>query len=214
MSDLVVFAIPNGRYVENCYLLADPDAGEAVMVDPGEEPEHALAALRHRGWRLGAIWLTHGHVDHVLGVGQVKTATNAPILLHPADRFLYDEAPRFGPAPEDPIEMPIPDAALAEGEVVRVGRFTFTVRHAPGHSPGSVCFVGNGLVLDGDVLFAGSVGRTDLPGGDHGTLIESIQRTLLTLPDTTAVLPGHGRSTTIGVERETNPYLALVRRGI
>lgn len=213
MSDLVVQTIPNGRYVENCYLLGDPDAGTAVLIDPGEEPARALAALRHRGWTLEAIWLTHGHVDHVLGAGEVKAATGAPIRLHPDDRFLYDAAPRFSAEPWRAVEMPAPDAGWQDGEVARVGRFPFTVRHVPGHSPGHVCFVGADSVFAGDVLFGGSIGRTDLPGSDHATLLDSIQRVLLALPDSTTVFPGHGRPTTIGVERETNPFLGAVRHG-
>lgn len=210
-SDLIIRTIPNGRWVENCYLLADPDAGVAVLIDPGEEPERALAALRHGGWRLDAVWLTHGHVDHVLGVGEVQRATGAPIRLHPADRFLYDAAPGFVEATSAPVEMPAPDLGWQDGEVVRVGRHPFTVRHTPGHSPGHVVFIGDEMVLGGDVLFAGSIGRTDLPGGDHATLLESIRQVLLPLPDTTTVHPGHGRPTTIGIERETNPFLAVVR---
>lgn len=213
MSDLAVQTIPNGRYVENCYLLGDPDSGVAVLIDPGEEPDRALAALRHRGWSLSSIWLTHGHVDHVLGVGAVRAATGAPIRLHPDDRFLYDAAPDDAAESCLPIEMPPPDAGWRDGEVVTVGRHPFTVRHVPGHSPGHVCFIGADAVFSGDLLFSGTIGRTDLPGADHHTLIDSIQRVLLALPDTTTVFPGHGRPTTIGVERETNPYLGAVRHG-
>ena len=126
-------------------------------------------------------------------------------------RFLYDAAPRFGPRPGEEVRLPVPEHELVDGGVVHVGELQFEVRHAPGHSPGSVAFVGHGLAFAGDVLFAGSVGRTDLPGGDHRTLIDSIQRTLLTLPDATVVYPGHGRHTTIGVERLTNPFLRGVR---
>lgn len=213
MSDLVVQTIPNGRYVENCYLLGDPDAGAAVLIDPGEEPERALAALRHRGWTLTSIWLTHGHVDHVLGVGAVRAATHAPIRLHPDDRFLYDDAPREAADPGCAIEMPDLDAGWQDGEVVTVGRHRFTVRRVPGHSPGHVCFIGADCVFSGDVLFSGTIGRTDLPGADPRLLLDSIRRVLLALPDSTTVFPGHGRPTTIGVERETNPFLGAVRRG-
>lgn len=206
-----VVAIPNGRYVENCYLLADPVAERCVVIDPGEEPDPILAALAHRGWRVDAIWLTHGHMDHVLGVPAVREETAAPIWLHPADRFLYDAAPRMGPMPWEQVQLPAPERALAHGDRVRVGELEFEVRHAPGHSPGSVCFIGHGIAIAGDVLFAGSIGRSDLPGGDHQTLIDSIARELLPLPDATVVFPGHGRHTTIGVERATNPFLRQVR---
>ena len=203
--------VPNGRYLENCYLVADPVAERCAVVDPGEDPDPILAALRHRGWRVDGIWLTHGHMDHVLGVPAVRAMTDAPIWLHPADRFLYDAAPQFGPMPWEQVRLPAPEHDLVDGGMVKVGALEFEVRHAPGHSPGSVCFVGHGLAFVGDVLFAGSVGRTDLPGGDHQTLIDSIARELLSLPDATVAYPGHGRATTIGTERASNPFLRQVR---
>jgi glyoxylase-like metal-dependent hydrolase (beta-lactamase superfamily II) len=209
MSDLDVIALPNGQFAENCYLIADTARREAVIVDPGEEPGMFLAELDTRAWALSAIWLTHAHIDHVLGVGEVHRRTGAPIHLHPADRALYDALPQqaewFGLRASAP---PPPDRELAHGAPVRVGGFTFEVRHTPGHSPGSVSFVGNGMVIGGDVLFAGSIGRTDLPGGDLPTLMTSIQRHFLTLPDSTLVRSGHGPETTIGVERLTNPFLS------
>ena len=204
-------AIPNGRYVENCYLIADPVAERCVVIDPGEDPDPILAALRHREWQVDGIWLTHGHMDHVLGVPAVRELTHAPIWLHPADGFLYDAAPQFGPMPWEQVKLPAPEHDLVDGSKVKVGELEFAVRHTPGHSPGSVCFLGHGLAIVGDVLFAGSVGRTDLPGGDHRTLIDSIARVLLSMPDATVVYPGHGRHTTVGVERTTNPFLRQVR---
>jgi glyoxylase-like metal-dependent hydrolase (beta-lactamase superfamily II) len=208
VSEPAVVTIPNGQFAQNCYLLADPLSGEAVIVDPGEEWERFLSEVGRRGWRITAIWLTHAHMDHILGVGEVKQATGAPILLHPGDRPLYDRLPeqglwlgwRVGPPPPA-------DAELAHGQVLTIGAHRFAVRHTPGHSPGSVSFLGPGLVLTGDALFAGSIGRTDLPGGDYETLIESIRRELLTLDDTTRVLSGHGPETTIGAERAGNPFL-------
>jgi glyoxylase-like metal-dependent hydrolase (beta-lactamase superfamily II) len=207
-ADLVVVAVPNGQFVQNCYLVADAATGDAVMIDPGEEAERFLAELARRGWRLSAIWLTHAHIDHVLGVGRVQAATGAPILLHPDDRDQYDALPQvaamFGMRAEP---APAPNGTLAHGGTVRVGRHAFEVRHTPGHSPGSVSFVGEGRVFGGDVLFAGSVGRTDLPGGSMPVLLESIRTRLLDLPDDTIVHSGHGPDTTIGAERRTNPFL-------
>ncbi len=209
MPDLEIVTIPNGQFVQNCYLLGDGETREAVIVDPGEEGERFLREAETRGWRITEIWLTHAHIDHVLGVGTVAAATGAPIRLHPADRPLYEAVPQqatwFG---LDAPVLPVPDHDLAAGDTVRVGGHAFAVRHTPGHAPGHVIFVGDGVVLAGDVLFAGSIGRTDLPGGDLGTLLASIARELLTLPDDTSVLPGHGPPTTIGTERGQNPFLA------
>lgn len=211
MPELVVVAIPNGQFAQNCYLVADAERGVAVMIDPGEESDRILAELDRRGWTLEAIWLTHAHIDHILGVGAVTRRWPVPIWLHPLDRPLYDNLTqqaawmglRAPPAPPATDE-------LAAGASMTVGACSFDVRHAPGHSPGSVAFVGHGRVFGGDVLFSGSVGRTDLPGGDTATLLASIEREFLTLPDATVVHSGHGPDTTIGVERSTNPFLTGV----
>jgi hydroxyacylglutathione hydrolase len=208
VSELEVVPLPNGQFGENCWLLADGRTGDAVMIDPGEEPAMFLAELDTRRWTLRAIWITHGHIDHILGVAAVKRATRAPLYLHPADRPLYDalaeQGAWFGLRADPP---PPPDQALAAGQQLVVGGLEFTVRHTPGHSPGSVSFVGQGTIFGGDVLFNGSIGRTDLPGGDFATLMRSIQRDFLSLPDSTVVRSGHGPETTIGVERLTNPFL-------
>jgi len=208
MSAPTVVPIPNGQFVQNCYLVADAETGEAVMIDPGEEAERILAELGRRGWRLIAIWLTHAHVDHILGVGRVHAATGAPIRLHPDDRTLYDALPNVaGLFGIHAHPAPAPTEAFTDGERVSVGRHSFEVRHTPGHSPGSVSLVGADRVFGGDVLFAGSIGRTDLPGGSHAVLLRSIRTRLLDLPDATIVHSGHGPDTTIGAERRTNPFL-------
>lgn len=214
MSEVVVHQLVNGQLVENCYLVGDPATREAVLIDPGEESDRFLALAADGDWQIRAIWLTHAHIDHVLGVAAVKAATGAPIYLHPADRALYDRAPlqaAWMGIRSDPL--PPPDRPLAAGDRLPIGSCAFEVRHTPGHSPGSVSFVGAERVFVGDVLFAGSVGRTDLPGGDWPTLQASILRELLSLPDSTIVHAGHGPDTSIGVERRTNPFLAMLRTG-
>ena len=204
-----IVQIPNGAFAENCYLVLDGEARECAIVDPGEEAGLILHKVKETGCAPVTIWLTHAHVDHVVGVAIVAAETRVPIWLHPADRQLYDAVPQqaawFGL--DLPGRLPSPTRDFAHGDTVCVGSRTFAVRHAPGHSPGSVCLIAPGVALTGDVLFAGSIGRTDLPGGDFETLIGSIERELLVLPDETIVYSGHGPETTIGRERRTNPFL-------
>ena len=208
-----IVQIPNGAFLENCYLVIDEAAGACAIVDPGEEAGLILEQVAAAGAHPVAVWLTHAHLDHVLGVAQVSAATAVPVYLHPADRPLYDhvseQAEAFGMRA---VPGPSPDRAFAHGDEVRVGGLGFAVRHTPGHSPGSVCLIGHGVVFAGDVLFQGSIGRTDVPGGDHDTLLASIERELLVLPDSTIVYSGHGPATTIGAERRGNPFLTDVFR--
>ncbi len=207
-----VVQIPNGAFLENCYLVIDEAARECAVVDPGEEAGLILQQVAAAGARPVAVWLTHAHLDHVLGVARVAAETGVPVYLHPADRALYDhvseQAAAFGMrAAAGPSSPPPPDRPFVHGDAVRVGGMAFAVRHTPGHSPGSVCLAGDGVVFVGDVLFQGSIGRTDLPGGDMETLLASIERELLVLPDSTIVYSGHGPQTTIGAERRGNPFL-------
>jgi len=203
-----VVCLTNGMFAENCYIVADTETREAVIIDPGEEAELFLRRIATQDWMVRAVWLTHAHIDHVAGVARVVRDTGAPVWLHPDDRELYDnvsaQAQWMGISVEPP---PPPDHAFVPGERVTVGSHSFEVRHVPGHSPGSVALVTEDIVFVGDALFAGSVGRVDLPGGDGETLLNSISSQLLTLPDDTTVYAGHGPITTIGQERRTNPFL-------
>lgn len=197
-----------GALQENCYLLLDEDHGAAVLVDPGAEGERLAAAVEATGATLHGIWVTHAHMDHVGGIAAVRRRwPRAPIYLHPADAPLYASAARQGAAYGLPIDEPPPyDHELAEGDEVRVGGLAFQVMHAPGHAPGHVVLHGHGVAFVGDCLFAGSVGRTDLPLSNGAQLASSLER-IAALPAATRVLPGHGPATTIATERESNPFL-------
>ncbi len=197
-----------GPLGENCWLLADESAGRAVLIDPGDEAERLLAAVDATGCALEAVWLTHAHFDHIGAVADILRARPVPVYLHPLDRVLYDHANeaarRFGLTAETP---PPPDHELAEGDTISCGALAFDVWHLPGHAPGHVAFIGVGLCISGDLLFEGSIGRTDLPFCDRDAMRRSLQR-LANLPPATRVLTGHGGSTDIGQEIATNPYLA------
>lgn len=197
-----------GPLQENCYLLADDGAARAVLVDPGAEGERLAAAVKAAAADLHAIWLTHAHFDHVGGIEALRREwAGVPVCLHPADAPIYDRAAQSAASYGLPLEQPAPaDAPLAEGDRVTVGDLSFDVLHMPGHAPGHVVFAGHGLAFVGDCLFAGSVGRTDLPLADARQLGHSLDR-LAALPPETIVYPGHGPSTTIGAERATNPFL-------
>jgi hydroxyacylglutathione hydrolase len=201
-----------GALQENCYLVVDDDARRAVLVDPGAEGERLVTAVEARGATLEAIWLTHAHLDHVGGIAAVKRRWDVPVYLHPADEPLYRIADRQAAMYGIPFEPPPPaDRTLAEGDELRCGALAFRVMHTPGHSPGLCIFVGEGVALAGDLLFAGSIGRTDLPLSDPARMRESLAR-LDVLPDDTVVHPGHGPATTLAEERRGNPFLSGAAR--
>jgi glyoxylase-like metal-dependent hydrolase (beta-lactamase superfamily II) len=205
-----------GAFEENSYLVIDEATNRAVFIDPGDEPDRLLAMLRESGASLDAIWLTHGHLDHVGGIAGIRRRHNVPVYLHPADLPLYTRAAAQAATYGLPFEQPDPpDRELAEGDSVSVGTLSFDVMHVPGHAPGHVVFRHGDVVFGGDLLFAGSIGRTDLPLSDPIRMEASLLR-ICELDDAIAVHPGHGPSTTIGQERATNPFLTgaarIVRR--
>jgi len=201
-----------GAFQENSYLIVDPSTQRAALVDPGAEAEELVAMVRASRATLEAIWLTHAHIDHIGAIAAIKRVWDVPVYLHPADRPLFDRGAMQAAAYGLPFEQPpAPERELAEGDVLTLGALRFDVLHVPGHAPGHVAFVTAGHMIGGDLLFAGSIGRTDLPFADPDRMVESLER-VITLPDETMVYPGHGPTTAIGRERMTNPFLSGVAR--
>jgi glyoxylase-like metal-dependent hydrolase (beta-lactamase superfamily II) len=206
----IIRGIVVGVFQENCWILGDRQSREAICIDPGDEPEEILALARDMGVTIKAIANSHAHVDHVLGVAGVQSATGARFLLHADDLELLRHgwegaAERFGIVVEQ--GPPDPDGFLADGDEVEVAGVKLRVLATPGHTPGSISYYTEGLLFSGDTLFRGSIGRTDLPGGSHEQEMASICEKLLALPDETLVLPGHMEQTTIAFEREHNPFI-------
>jgi hydroxyacylglutathione hydrolase len=210
MLSIVTLAL--GPFQTNAYVVANDKTGEAVVIDPAWDGEAILAAARQRRLHIGSLWLTHAHFDHLGGAAALADAINPPppVALHPDDQGLWRNqggAVNFGmhldPGPEPTIE-------LSQGQILHLGEVELEVRHTPGHTRGGVIFycASDKLAFVGDSIFQGSIGRTDLPGGDYDTLIESIRSQVLSLPDETRLLPGHGPETTVGIERLSNPFLS------
>jgi hydroxyacylglutathione hydrolase len=201
-----------GEFQENTYLVIDEATGHAVVIDPGAEPDRLVEWIRDADVTLDAVWLTHAHLDHVGGVAGVTREWPVPVYMHPADRPTLERAPISAAGYGMPFEAPsAPDRELADGDSLALGGLAFKVMHVPGHAPGHVVFHGNGVVLGGDLLFAGSIGRTDLPLADPRAMEESLVR-ICELDGELAVYPGHGPTTTIGEERAGNPFLTGVVR--
>jgi hydroxyacylglutathione hydrolase len=208
-GEAIVQCYTGGGFAQNGYVVACARTRAAILVDPGQGVPQMLQAVRDQALDVVAIVLTHAHLDHVEGVAEAKSATGAPVLLHKADEQLYHAAPMqaqwFGLQADTPPPL---DGYLEPGEPVRFGDCVLEVRFTPGHAPGHVILVGDGFAIVGDCVFAGSIGRTDLPGGDFQTLMRSIREQILTLPDETTLHTGHGPATTVRHERATNPFLA------
>ena len=194
----------------NCSIFGDEQSREAIVIDPGDDIDDVLAVLRKHTWRVTAIIITHAHIDHIGGAAKLKAVTGAPVMMNAQDQDLYDhldeQASWLGIEPPARTEI---DDSLVDGRVVKLAAAEFRVLHTPGHTQGSVSLwiPSENKVIAGDTLFRDSIGRTDLPGGNPRQILRSIDEKLLTLPEETVVVPGHGANTTIGREKERNPFL-------
>lgn len=209
---MIVKTYTVGPLAVRAYVIACPDTGEAMIIDPAGNEDYLASEIRDAGLNLRFIVNTHGHPDHTCGNRRMKELTGALVVMHEADDSLFRDpgvaamfkAWGFEPAPSA-------DRTVKHGDSIRVGHLTFEVIHTPGHTPGSVCLYGHGHVATGDTLFVGAVGRTDLPGGSFDTLIQSLKKHIVPLPDATIVLPGHDYgdtpTSTIGREKKENPYI-------
>jgi glyoxylase-like metal-dependent hydrolase (beta-lactamase superfamily II) len=209
---LAYLTIPVTAFQQNCSLIWDESTRQAAVIDPGGDLDHLLAQIKRLDLKLEQIWLTHAHIDHAGGTGELARRESLPIIgPHPGDQFWIDALPQqsvmFG-FPQ--AEAFTPTRWLHEGDTVCLGGHTLQVRHCPGHTPGHVVFYSPDLkrAFVGDVLFAGSIGRTDFPQGDHATLITSIKERLWPMGNDTVFIPGHGPESTFGEERQSNPYVA------
>lgn len=209
-GDMIFETLVVGELGVNCFIMADSQTKEGLVIDPGAEPERVLAAVKSSGVKVLYVLNTHGHFDHIGANRKVTQATGAKLMINREDEPFLSRASlsarMYGLSTED---SPPPASYLAEGDIIRFGSHEIRVIHIPGHSPGGSCFYleKDGIIISGDSLFAGSIGRTDLPGGSQALLVLSIRSKLLTLPEATQVFPGHGPSTTIGHEKRHNPYL-------
>ncbi len=206
----LIETFPVGPLQCNCTILADEESREAVVIDPGDEPERIVRELESMHLKVVALLHTHAHLDHITGSRAVKEVTHAPIRLHPADRPLYEALPEqaafFGLRAEAPLPL---DAPLEDGEIIHFGRHTLRAIHTPGHTPGSTCFELRGerpMLFSGDTLFRRSIGRTDLWGGDTDAILASIREKLFVLPGDLPVVCGHGPNTTVDEEKRLNPF--------
>jgi hydroxyacylglutathione hydrolase len=213
LEPLEVVAFETGPLQENAFLIIDRDSREAAIADPGDDADRLIEGIEGAGARLRAIWLTHAHFDHVGAVKALRQRFDVPVYLHEKNIPMFEAGPFQAASYGLPFDGDVtPSERLFEGQGLGLGGLSFNVMHTPGHSPGHVTVHGHGIALVGDCLFAGSIGRTDLPFGDPAEMGRSLRR-IVALPPETRVLPGHGPATTIGEERRTNPFILELLSG-
>lgn len=203
-----IIRIPVGIYQANCYIVYCKETKEAIVIDPGASGAGIGDKIKNLGLSLKHIILTHGHWDHTEGILGLKDKIDSPVLIHKEDEFLLKAGKKalYPKVSSEGIDVE-PDRYIEDGDQLEIGNLIAEIIHTPGHSRGGICIKIKDKIFTGDTLFSGSIGRTDLPGGDHKTLIESIKNKLLIYPDDTVVYPGHGESSTIGREKQINPFL-------
>ena len=209
MNSVKIEKVVVGPLETNCLLLADATGRDACIIDPGDEPDSIIASIDADGFIPSFIIFTHAHYDHVCAVRELKEKYHCRIVMHEQEAKTYEDTKRLCTARGyDAEDFPPPDISVREDDLIRAGALCLRVMHTPGHTPGSICLFGNGLLITGDTLFRGSAGRTDLPGGSMRDLRDSLKK-LRGLPHATRVLCGHGEETTIAIERETNPFMSF-----
>ncbi len=210
MAKLVLEHLTVGPLQANCFIVGDEESGEAVIIDPGGDGDMILNAVGRKPWKVTAILNTHAHFDHIAANAMVKNGTGAPLMAPRGDALFISQAHISARMYGLEVDgSPDPDRLLDDGDSIDLGDEKIKVMSTPGHTPGGATFVTSIGIFPGDSIFAGSIGRTDLPGGDYDTLIESIKSRILSLDDDTPVYPGHGPATTVGREREHNPFLVI-----
>lgn len=203
---MLIRNIAVGPLQANCFIIGDETSRQAIVIDPGDEPDLIMDFINGNGLKVSYIVCTHGHFDHVGAVADIKIKTGAKVVIHKDEIEIYHAARDMAAFWGYEVErLPEPDMLVDDGDRITIGGVSFAILHTPGHSPGGICLYGEGIVVTGDTLFAGSVGRTDFYGGDMHKLRESFNK-LMSLPEGTKILPGHGPDSTIGIEKRDNPF--------